>query len=245
MAGTMTEREIASMAAPIAYEQPTINSAWKAFVDHLPTIVMVLVTTMVIGTIGFIVYLIAALSVAGITVSAVSDPDTVLVLTKGMPALAGRLANLPFAVLGNFFAVLYVAVPAMYYETGDVIGPGMAFQKLLKRPLRILLAGLLFTVAGAIGFVLCVLPGIAICLVSPVYVNRIFNSDEGIVDAFLNAFQAVYRSERGWTFVGIELLTGLCVLAFTVCTCFVGGLVAGPMAGFFIMNSAYRQGVLR
>ena len=233
------------MAAPIAYEQPTINSAWKAFVDHLPTFVMVLITTMVIGTIGCIAYLIAALIAAGITVSAVSDPDTVLVLMQGMPSLAGRLANLPFAILGNFFAVLYMAIPAMYYETGDVIGPGMAFQVLLRRPLRILLAGLLFTVAGAIGFVLCVLPGIAICLVGPVYVNRIFNSDEGIVDAFLNAFQAVYRSERGWTFVGIELLTGLCVVAFTFCTCFVGGLVAGPLAGFFIMNSAYRQGVLR
>lgn len=29
------------MAAPLAYEQPTINKAWEAFVRHVPTILLI------------------------------------------------------------------------------------------------------------------------------------------------------------------------------------------------------------
>ena len=43
-----------------------------------------------------------------------------------------------------------------------------------------------------IGFLLCILPGLAVALVTPVFVNRIFVADLGISEAFAQSFQVVY-----------------------------------------------------
>lgn len=60
--------------------------------------------------------------------------------------------------------VLFVAVPAMYDATGEVITVNAAFsallRTLLRRPFRCLIAGLLFSFVAAIGFLLCNLLGI-------------------------------------------------------------------------------------
>jgi uncharacterized membrane protein len=140
--------------------------------------------------------------------------------------------------------VLFAAVPAMYYVSGETITVDRAFRDLMMRPRRYLLAGILFTVVSVIGFLACILPGIAVALVTPVYVNKIFTTDMPILDAFSSSFQSVYRSENGWTFVGIELLAGLLVVVVSLCTCGVGLLVAPAVASFYVQNAAYRQGVL-
>jgi uncharacterized membrane protein len=119
-----------------------------------------------------------------------------------------------------------------------------AFRTLLKRPWRYLLAGILFTIAAVVGTLFCVLPGIAVLLITPVYVNKIFTTEMSIFDAFSSSFQAVFRSEHGWAFVGIQVLAGLVVIVVSVCTCGLGILVAPPMASFYVQNAAYRQGVL-
>lgn len=91
---------------------------------------------------------------------------------------------------------------------------------------------------------LCILPGIAVALVGPVYVNKVFTTDQPVLDAFGASFQAVYRSPKGLEFVGIELLTGLVVGVVSVVTCGLGALVAVPVASFYIQNVAYHRGVL-
>jgi hypothetical protein len=90
----------------------------------------------------------------------------------------------------------------------------------------------------------CILPGVAVALVTPVYVNKIFTTEMSILDAFSSSFQAVYRSENGWTFVGIQILAGIVVIVVSLCTCGLGLLFAPAMAGFYVQNAAYRQGVL-
>ena len=114
----------------------------------------------------------------------------------------------------------------------------------MHRPVRYLLAGVLFAVVAAIGFVLCILPGIAVTLVMPVYVNKVFLTDSPILDAFSSSFQAVYGSAKGRTFAGIELIAWLLVLVVTISTCGLASLVAVPVATFYIQNAAYHQGVL-
>lgn len=230
------------MAAPIAYEEPTINRAWQAFVDHLPTFLLVWVGTVVFALLGvmaaFVVFLILAIS---LNLYDTSTPAEVAYLASGV----GNLVQLPFLVVSNMVGILMMAVPAMYYETGENIGIERALTALFRRPFRYLIAGILFTLVCVIGVILCILPGIAVALTLPVYVNRIFNSEEGVVSAFLGSFQAVYGSERGFTFIGLQLLACLAVTVVTLCTCFIGLLVALPVATFYIQNSAYRQGVLR
>lgn len=144
--------------------------------------------------------------------------------------LVGQLGQLPFTLLSSLVGVLFVAVPALHYATGKTIGVEQAFRTLFQRPWRYLLAGLLFLLVTTVGFVLCIVPGIAVALVGPVYVNRIFNGDGPVVQTFVDSFQAVYRSPKGWEFVGIQ------VLAFLV--------VAVPVSTFFIQNAAYYKVVL-
>ena len=108
-----------------------------------------------------------------------------------------------------------------------------------------MLAGLFFSLVTTIGFLLCILPGIAVALVTPVFVNRIFVTDMGIGEAFSQSFQVVYRSENGLSFVGLEVLTAIVAGLLALATCGLGGFVVIPMASFFLQNVAYQRGLLR
>jgi len=227
------------MAAPLATEQPTINKAWEHFMAHVPTMVLIWVASAVLAGLGFGAYLLISLIAVAI---AGGQTDG---LVAGVGAALGQLGQLPFSLLSNLVGVLFVAVPALYYNGGETITVQQAFAALLRRPWRYFWAGVLFSLVSAIGFVLCILPGVAVMLVMPVYVNRIFLTDQSITDAFAASFQAVYRSTDGMDFVGIELLTWLVVAVVSVCTCGLGALVAVPMSSFYPQNAAYAKGVIR
>ena len=231
------------MAAPIAYEQPTLNKAWEAFVAHIPTILLIWIATAVLAVLGMgsqLLFTVVGNSLSGVSLGSAIDGNS----STGLGLLLGQLGQIPFSILSNLVAVLFAAVPAMYYVSGEIITVDRAFRDLMMRPMRYLLAGILFTFVSVIGFLACILPGIAVALVTPVYVNKIFTTDMPILDAFSSSFQSVYRSENGWTFVGIELLAGLLVVVVSLCTCGVGLLVAPAVASFYVQNAAYRQGVL-
>lgn len=228
------------MAAPIAYEQPSINRAWRAFVDHLPVLAVALACLVGIGLVSWIVFILITLVIGLLGASVTASAEQSLLIGQ----LVGYLGQMPFYVLYSLVSILFTAVPAMHYESGLNITAGMAFQALGRRWQRFLLAGVLFTVVATVGFMLCVVPGIAVSLVGPVYVNRIFNTNESITDALSRSFQAVFRSERGMSFVIAELLAVVVAAVLSICTCGLGGLVFLPMALFYIQNSAYYYGVL-
>ena len=163
----------------------------------------------------------------------------------GLGMVLAQLVQLPLALLASLLSVLLVAVPALYYERGEVVTISAAAQLLTDRWWRYVLAGLFFSLVTTIGFLLCILPGIAVALVTPVFVNRIFVTDMTIGEAFAHSFQVVYRSENGLSFVGLEVLTGLVVGLLALLTCGLGGFVVIPMASFFLQNVAYQRGLLR
>ena len=232
------------MAAPIAYEQPTLNKAWELFVAHIPTILIIWIATAILTVLGFAAQLILTLignGVAGVSLGSVIDGAST---SSSLGLVLGQLGQIPFTILSNLVAVLFAAVPALHYVSGETVTVDRAFRTLFQRPWRYLLAGVLFTVVSTLGLLLCVLPGVAVLLVTPVYVNKIFTTDMAILDAFSSSFEAVYRSDNGWTFVGIEILAGLVVLVVSICTCGLGLLVAPAVASFYVQNAAYRQGVL-
>ena len=232
------------VAAPIAYEQPTLNKAWDVFVAHIPTILIIWIATAMLTGLGMVAHVLLILfssSMSGASFySALEGSASVTSLGFWL----SQLVQLPFSILSNLVYVLFAAVPAIYYTTGETITVERAFRSLMERPWRCLLAGILFWIVSVIGFVLCILPGIAVALVTPVYVSKIFTTNMPILDAFSSSFQAVYRSENGWTFVGIEVLAALVVVVVSLCTCGIGLLVALPVASFYVQNAAYRQGVL-
>lgn len=227
------------MAAAIAYEPPSISKAWVAFLAHIPTILLVWLVMIGFGLLGLVASL-APATLGVVLSSGAAGAEAAAVLA----AVLGNLVQLPFTILSNLVGVLFVAVPAIYYAVGETIDAEAALRVLMHRPVRYILAGALFTIVAAIGFVLCILPGIAVTLVMPVYVNKIFLTDSPIPEAFSSSFQAVYGSPQGRTFAGIELLAWLLVLVVSVFTCFLGSLVAVPVATFYIQNAAYHRGVL-
>jgi len=227
------------MAAPKAYDQPTLNGAWEAFVAHVPTILLIWIATAVISGLGLGVYLLITLVGVGISGSGSGGEQAI-----GLASALGQLGQLPFTVLSSLVGVLFVAVPALHYDSGEVITVQAAFAALMRRPMRYLLAGVLFTLVLTAGFLLCILPGIVVALVMPIYVNRIFLTDQSITEAFSASFQAVYSSERGRTFAGIEILAWLLVLVVSVCTCGLGALLAVPVTSFYLQNMAYHKGVI-
>jgi hypothetical protein len=191
------------MASASATEQPTLNRAWEAVLAHVPTILLIWLATAVLAVLGAAVTWLFLL--VGFGVSGSTGSDSAL----SIATLLGQLGQLPFAILSSLVGVLFVAVPAMHYASGEVITVVAAFRELLRRPGRYLLAGLLFSLVAAVGFVLCIVPGILVALVMPIYVNRIFLTDQPIPDAFAASFQAVYRSPNGGSFILIEILAWL------------------------------------
>lgn len=229
-----------ALACPAAYEKPSLNRAWEAFLPHLPAILLIWVATVVISGAGFFIYLLIIIVGFGLTNGSSADPITAAALVVQL----GQLGQLPYVIFSNLVGVLFVAVPAMHYDTGETITLEAAFRGLFKRPWRYLLAGLLFSSAVAIGTLLCILPGIAVALVSPVYVNKVFNTDAPILHAMQASFRAVYGSQKGWEFVGIQALAGLFVFVVTAVTCGLGAVLAIPVSSFYIQNAAYHKGVL-
>ena len=225
------------MAAPIAYEPPSIRKAWQAFLQHVPVVLMSWVGSIVLSLLAVLVYGLTLVVVSAI----LGSSDAAL----GLGAVLAQLVQLPLSILASLLSVLLVAVPALYYERGEVVTISVAAQLLCGRWWRYVLAGLFFALVTTIGFLLCILPGLAVALVTPVFVNRIFVTEMSIGEAFANSFQVVYRSQNGLSFVGLEVLMGIVVGLLALLTCGLGGFVVIPMASFFLQNVAYERGLLR
>ena len=237
--------------------------AWGAFVAHLPTLLVVWITA---GGLYVLGPLIASMAMfPGILGSA--DNASSLLLSQGFWLIV--LAQLLFFfALSELVCVLAAVVPVLYYEAGKVVSIRRAFGALFGRPWRYLLAGIFFQVIFTFGLFLCILPGVVVLLLGPVYVTKIFTTDVTIFAAFGSSFQAVYGSKRGRSFVIIELLViaillvpiallvrvisrtdfGLysyvsppvVILGLNIISC-----IALSVASFYIQNTAHRQGVLR
>lgn len=214
------------MAAPFAYEQPTLQRAWDGARRHLLTALLILVISAVLNLVG---YGLANLFLGGGLESGPGNGQPPLAgWNYGLRVLLHQLLQMPFTLAASLVGVLLTAVPALYYETGKQISPGRAFQLLLQRPLRYLLAGILATLVSTIGLLLCLLPGVAVMLVLPVYINRIFVTDLPIVEAFASSFQSVYGHAKAWKFLLIELIAGLLVFV----------LVVGSLLGLALLDVA-------
>lgn len=225
-------------ASPEAFEAPTLERSFHLFGKNLAALAVMTLVTAIFAVIAFFVYYIFNISISMV---AGEDNATIGSLLAWLTGEAGRL---PFTILANFFGVMIAAIPAIYFATGEVVTVNAAFGLLFARPWRYLLAGLLFSVASALGTLLCLVPGIVIGLTYPIYVNRIFTTDEPIFDAFKGAFNSLYGHEKKWSFVGVEVLIFLVVFVLSTCTCGLAALVAVPVSGFYIQNAAYRWGLI-
>ena len=225
-------------ASPEAFEAPSLQRAWDQFLKNLGPLLVVTLVAFLFGSLAYISYNLFNVGVVAIAGEDNSSWSGVLAWILGE---AGRL---PFTILASFFGVLLAAVPAVYFATGEPLTIGGAFALLFARPWRYFFAGLLFSIVCGLGFVACVLPGLAVAFTYPIYVNRIFNTDQPILDAFSGSFQALYGNEKKWSFLGVQVLFWLVIGVLSVCTCGGAAIVGIPLSAFYIQNYAYRVGMV-
>lgn len=214
----------------------TLNAAWTDTLAHAPTLILTWLCA--IAVYGFTVLIGFAISL----VFSAADDGTGTAEMLGV--VLSNFAKLPFVIVQNLIGVMFTAIPAVFYARGEVVSFSDAYSILMARLGRYFLAGVLYSVVAGVGFVLCFLPGIAVVTVLPIYVNKVFATDDDVMTCFTSSFSAAFGSQKGWGFVGIQALAIL--LAIVTCGfCLVGLIVYVPVITFFLQKYIVVNGLVR
>ena len=219
-----------------------LKSTWKIYKSHWKTF---------LSLTGFIIlaYLIYAVldqivSLIGIAPLTFSEYEYV----GGAAILISFIVRTPiylfYSVVFSLLSVLFMVIPALYFEKREIITWKVPYKELKKNFIRYLLAGLLFSGALGIGFLFCILPGIVISLIGPAYTNKIACSDMPILKAFTSSFQSVFKSPNLWPYIGMQFLAGFIYLVPTICTCGIGSIITLPLLSIYSQHLAYNKGIL-
>ena len=215
----------------------SLSNSWEDVKKHAKPLAFALLATLALSVIDFIVYFIVSMIFTALFGGEYSDFGALF------GAVFGHVASLPIYIVACMSGMLVAIIPALYFEGGEVVSFSSAVAKIRDNFMRYLLAGIFFNVMATVGFLFCILPGIAISLTLPIYVNKIFNTNLSILEAFSASFSAVFK-DQGWSFVGIQIVGSIAVGFVGVCTCLFGLLIAVPMYTFYMQNLAYNKGLV-
>lgn len=219
--------------SPTGVPQPTLQSAWNLYVANWRPYVFVQLTlvglAVVSAAITVVIALLTPLLTAGVAPEARESIDS----------LVQSALNLPFSILyqvaAGLIGVLLSAFPALYFATGVHPDFTAGLRLLRERFPRYLWAGALIGVAGVLGLLLCLIPGLIVMVITPIYVRRIFTTDQPIWPAFLASFRDLFDSPNGWGLVGYEVLAAVLVL-ISALFCLVPLFITVPLAAIFIQQ---------
>ena len=149
-----------------------------------------------------------------------------------------------YFVVVSFLTILYYIIPVLYFKNKEIITWKVPYKVLKENFRRYLLAGILFNVCVLIGLLLCIIPGIAVLIVGPTYLNKIACSDMPIIKSFKSSFQAVYKSPNLLSYIGMQLLAVIIYFVPTICTCGIGGIITLPMISIYQQHLTYNKGLI-
>ena len=219
-----------------------LQTTWKIYKYHWKTF---------LALTGFIIlaYLIYAVldqivSLIGIAPLTFSEYEYV----GGVAIIISLIIRTPiylfYSVVFSLLSVLFMVIPALYFEKKEIITWKVPYKELKRNLKRYLLAGILFTGCLTIGFLFCILPGIVISFIGPAYTNKIACSDIPILKAFTSSFQSVFKSPNLFPYIGMQILAGLIYIIPTVCTCGIGSIITFPLLSIYSQHLAYNKGIL-
>ena len=211
------------------------KSHWKTFLALTGFIILAALIYAVLDTI---------LSIVGLAPIMYSDYEYV-----GTGALIASLIirtpiYLIYLFVVSLLSVLYCVIPALYFKNQEIITWKVPYKVLKENFRRYLLAGILFNVCVLIGLLLCIIPGIAVLIVGPTYLNKIACSDMPIIKSFKSSFQAVYKSPNLLSYIGMQVLAAIIYSVPTICTCGIGSIITLPMICIYSQHLAYNKGIL-
>lgn len=230
MTSTPDQEPLQGRPAP---SEPTLQSAWNLYKAnwqaYVFTQLVILGLALVFGVITVLTTVLAQVLTGGHFQEGGSN------LAEGVQALLNVPFQVVYQVLVSLLGVLIAAFPAIYYATGAHPDFKAGLALLRKNFWRYLLAGLLASAATGIGLLACIVPGVIVAIITPIFIRRVFTSEQLIWPAFLASFRDLFNSDYGWGLVGFELLAGLLVL-ISALFCLVPVIVTGPLAAIFIQQ---------
>ena len=219
-----------------------LQTTWKIYKSHWKTF---------LSLTGFIIlaYLIYAVldliaSLIGIAPLTFYEYEYVGGLAIIISLIVRTPIYLIYSLVVALLSVLFMVIPALYFEKRELITWKVPYKELKKNFKRYLLAGLLFSGCLGIGFLFCILPAIVISLIGPAYTNKIACSDMPIMKAFTSSFQSVFKSPNLWPYIGMQFLAGLIYIIPTVCSCGIGSIITFPLISIYSQHLAYNKGIL-
>ena len=219
-----------------------LQTTWKIYKSHWKTFLAL--TGFII--LAYLIYAVLDLIVSLIGIAPLTFSEYEYV--GGAAIIISLIIRTPiyliYSVVFSLLSVLFMVIPALYFEKKEIITWKVPYKELKKNFIRYLLAGLLFSGVLGIGFLFCILPGIVISLIGPAYTNKIACSDMPILKAFTSSFQSVFKSPNLWPYIGMQFLAGFIYLVPTICTCGIGSIITFPLLSIYSQHLAYNKGIL-
>lgn len=211
---------------------------WKKFQANLGPI---LIAALVLLAAVVLIQIISTIFTGGNEVEFTVDPDTGAIESDSGGMLGGSIiASLFFGLISQLVGIAIqagIAKGALDITKGKPISVGSMFAGI--NWVQVIIASLIIAVASIIGFVLCILPGIAVVFLTSFTLYFLIDKDMPAVDA-IKASIAFTRANAG-TLIVFFLA---CIAAFIVgaLLCGVGLLVAIPVV---VIASAYTYRTLQ
>jgi hypothetical protein len=213
--------------------KPTLQSAWNLFVAHWRIYLALQLTVLALALVSVAISLLITVIAMAVTAGVSAD------LRESVTQLVSSALNLPFSivyqVVAGLIGVLLSALPALWFATGHHPSYREGLALLRSNPRRYVLAGLLVSVAAGLGILLCLIPGLIVMALTPIYVRRVFTSEEPLWPAFRTCFNDLFSSPHSWGLVGYELLSTV-LIAISALFCLLPLLVTVPLAAIFIQQ---------
>lgn len=223
-----------------ATEAPTFAKVWQQVRHNAPTFAaiwgLILITALIDTVFSISLHFVSLHYLLEENIGAYSDLQA-----DAIASFISTVGSLPTTILANLASILMMAVAAIYYTTDRCPHPGEIVGILSHKPLRYLLAGFQFVIVGAVGLLLCVIPGILVFLASPLYVHYVFTTNLNLITCLSKALKGMFQN-FGSYFV-VSLLCFLAVIGSTV-LCIFPVLAMLPMTALYMQNYIHHKGLV-
>jgi hypothetical protein len=216
-----------------AAPKPTLQSAWNLFGTHWRTYLALQLTVIALAVVSVVISLLITLIATAVMGGVSAD------LRESVTQLVASALNLPFTLLYQvvvgLLGVMISALPALWFATGHHPNYRESLALLRANPRRYVLAGLLVSIATLLGLLLCVIPGLIVMALTPIYVRRVFTTEEPLWPAFQACFNDLSSGPSAIGLIGYQLII-FPLIAISALFCLLPVLLTVPLAAIFIQQ---------
>ncbi len=223
-----------------ATEAPTFAKVWQQVRHNAPTFAaiwgLILITALIDTVFSISLHFVSLHYLLKENIGAYSDLQA-----DAIASFISTVGSLPTTILANLASILMMAVAAIYYARDRCPHPGEIVGILSHKPLRYLLAGFQFVIVGAIGLLLCVIPGILVLLAGPLYVHYVFTTNLNLITCLSKALKGMFQNFG--SYFGVSLLCFLAVIV-SIVLCIFPVLAMLPMTALYMQNYIHHKGLV-